>query len=203
MKYSLTVRSAALVLGLLALAACQRPADSAFYNRGGPESLLDVSSEVVNLSVATPGELNQLSSWIEKDQPTRAELYCTAGDMRCTQAQKVLGLQGVPTMLVPSGNYSVALVYERILARDCSQRYYDDGSNNYNENHPAFGCSVAANIVQQVSDKQEFVSPNLSDEPLGSVAVGTYRRLYSPASVPPAVHYSIDNSVVSESKTGD
>ena len=70
-----------LALGLLALSACQpKPSDSAYYNRGGPESLLDVSSEVVNLSVADPAALQELSTWIKQDQPTRAELYCNDGE---------------------------------------------------------------------------------------------------------------------------
>jgi hypothetical protein len=107
-------------------------------------------------------------------------------------AQKVLDLTGVPTLLVPSPNFSVALVYERILARDCNPRYIDNGSNYYNANHPAFGCAMAANIVQHVSDKQQFVSPNLSDDPLARRAVTDFGRAYTPR--PPIAPYNIDSS---------
>ena len=113
-------RSLLPLLAVAAIAACSPPPDSAFFNRGGPESLLDVSSEVVNLSVGDPVKLDELAKWIERDQPTRAELYCTVGEPRCEEARKVIELNAIPLMVVPSREYNVALVYERILARDCN-----------------------------------------------------------------------------------
>lgn len=178
---------------LIALAACHRPSDSAFYNHGVPESLLDVSSEVVTLSVADPDAVKELSRWIEQDQPTRAELYCGVGDMMCSRAQQVLDLHGVPTMQVPSAQASVTLVYERILARDCNQRYVDNGSNPFNTYHHSFGCSLAANVVQHVSNKQQFVSPNLMDVPPATEALQAYDRAYIPNPTKPA--YSVDQSL--------
>ncbi len=179
-------RTAILFIALLALAACQpKPSDSAYYNRGGAESLLDVSSEVVNLGVNDNASLKELSNWIKTDQPTRAELYCFAGDPRCTEARKVLDLHGVPTMNVESGDFSVALVYERILARDCKQRFRDNSVNQWNTNHPAFGCSVAANVVQHVSDKQQFIAPNITDTPRALGAVQSYDRAMTPPTATP------------------
>lgn len=190
------MRSVALIsLALLALTACHRPADSAYYNRGGPESRLDVSNEVVNLSVAGPNELAQLNSWIEQDQPSRAELYCSAGPS-CNEARKVLELQGVPVMMVPSMDNSVALVYERVLARDCTQRFRDNHNNNYNAPHASLGCALSANLVQHVSDKQQFVNPNLTDLPRATGAVAAYGRAYAPKQ---AVQ---ENTGVSESIVG-
>lgn len=188
------MRTIALIslAALLAVTGCKRPPDSAYYNRGGPEALLDVSSEVVNLSVAGPNELSQLNAWIEQDQPSRAELYCSAGPS-CTEARKVLELQGVPVMQVASMDNSVALVYERILARDCTQRYRDNGSNNYNAPHTALGCAISANIVQHVSDKQQFVKPNLTDIPRATGGVAAYDRAYAPKQM------SNQNSSVTES----
>ncbi len=171
------------LLALSALAACSAPPNSAYYNRGGPEALLDVSSEVVNLSVAGPNELSQLQSWIEQDQPSRAELYCPTSEPRCIEARKVLELNGVPTMAVPSMDYAVALVYERILARDCNQRFRDDGANNFNTPHAALGCSMSANIVQHVSDKQQFINPNLMDVPPATQAVHAHERAYAPPAI--------------------
>lgn len=190
-----------LLVSLLALSACQpKPTDSAYYNRGGPESLLDVSSEVVNLSVAGPADLQELSNWIKQDQPTRAELYCNDGDRRCTEARKVLDLHGVPTMVVPSGEYNVALVYERILARDCRQRYIDNGSNQWNTNHPAYGCSVAANVVQHVSNKQQFIAPNLTDVPRAVGAVQAYDRLMTPRA-PQTEGYDVQQSLTEQAQS--
>lgn len=187
-----------LPLALLSFAACTAP-DSAYYSRGTPESLLDVSSEVVNLSVAGPQELQELSDWVESDQPTRAELYCMDGDIRCNEARQVLDLQGVPTMLVPSPANNVALVYERILARDCNQRFRDNTSNNRNLNHAAWGCSVSANVVQHVSDKQQFVSPNLMDIQPATGAAQAYGRAYAPrAAVAP---YSVERPLTSSARS--
>lgn len=189
------------VLALIALGGCNRPHDSAFYNRGGPESRLDVSSEVVNLSVAGPGERAQLASWIEQDRPSRAELYCTAGDSRCTEARKVLELQGVPVMDVSSMDFTVTLVYERILARDCNQRFRDNSrNNNYNAPHPALGCAISANIVQHVPDKQQFVEPNLMDTPRATGAVTAYERAYTPR--PPSQQSTgVDQSIVNSARS--
>lgn len=188
-------------IALMALAACSPPPASTYYNRGGPEALLDVSSEVVNLSVAGPNELSQLSAWVQQDQPSRAELYCSTGEPRCNEALKVLELHGVPVMQVPSMDYSVALVYERILARDCNQRFVDNHDNHWNAPHPAFGCSMSANIVQHVSDKQQFVHPNLMDTPLSTGAVAAYNRAYAPkqaAKPSEGVQESIVNSAKSQ-----
>lgn len=188
----MNLRTALLLAFAASLAACHRPSDSAFYNRGGPESLLDVSSEVVNLSVAQPNELDELSRWIEQDQPTRAELYCN-GDMMCARVQQVLDLHGVPTMEVPSSQYSVTLVYERILARDCDPRFIDNSSNVWNKVTPSFGCTVAANVVQHVSDKQQFVSPNVSDPTTARTAVQAYDRAYIPYTTRPI--YNVEQSL--------
>jgi hypothetical protein len=145
---------------LFAASACHAPR-AAYYNRGAPESLLDVSSEVVNLPIATPAQVNELSSWLNSDQPTRAELYCNDTNLDCQNAVEVLELFAVPFIRIPSAESTATLVYERTLARDCDQRYIDNRSNPYNLNHPAFGCALAGNIVQHVSDKKQFVKPGL------------------------------------------
>ena len=196
----------AVCLALLALAACERPTDSAFYNRGGPEALIDNSSEVVNLSVASSSDQMQLATWVKQDKPTRAELYCYSGTPACNAAHKLLDQQHVPVMMVSSGDNTVALVYQRILARDCNQRFYDPsskGMDNYNASPPSFGCSMSANIVQEVPDKQEFVNPPIMDAARAGGAVDAYHRAYAP---PPSNStgnqpYSVKESVVDSAKT--
>jgi hypothetical protein len=194
-KYSLTV----LAILSLALTSCTRPPASAYFDRGGPESLIDVSSEVVNLTVHSDEELNELSEWINRDQPTRAELYCMDGDPMCEEAKQVLDLYGVPTLLVPSGEQAVTLLYERILARDCEQRFIDNNDNAYNLNHPSFGCSVAANTVQHVSNKQQFVNPNLMDYPGAEKGVQAYENYRLPPEV--RAPLSVDNSLTGASSS--
>lgn len=189
-----------LLLVLLSLAACQnqwRPSDAAYYNHGGPEQLLDVSSEVVNLSVGSAHDINALKQWIRQDHPTRAELYCSEADPRCRDSRRILESNGIPVMVVPSGDFTAALVYERVLAHDCDQRYHDDSHDYFSYNHPDFGCSIAANMIQQVSDKQQFVAPNLTDVPPATGAVATYGRAYA---TPTAARqpYSLQQSVIEQ-----
>ena len=179
-QVSASIRWISSVVLLMAAAACTPPADSAFFNRGGPESLLDVSSEVVTLGVESPAKLKELSAWIAKDNPTRAELYCNLNALSCTNAKRLLESKAIAVSVVPSADNSVTLIYERILARDCSQRFVDNTHDVYNASHPAFGCSVAANMVQQVSNKREFVNPNLSDTPPAAGGVAAYNRAYAP-----------------------
>lgn len=161
---------------LLGSAACSKIPPEAYFNRGSPESLIDYSSEVVNLSVGSPQEVNEFSSWVNRDQPSRAELYCTSGSAQCNEAKQVLDLFSVPYTHVPSAQATVTLIYERNLARDCEQRYMENGENHYNLNHPTFGCSISANIVQHVSDKKQILNPNIMDDPYSTRSVSTYKR---------------------------
>ncbi len=167
---------AALALVAISLAACSKIPPEAYFNRGAPESLMDYSSEVVNLSVGTASEVNEFSSWINRDQPTRAELYCTSGSAQCNEAKRALELFDVPFTHIPSAQATVTLIYERNLARDCEQRYMENGSNHYNLNHPTFGCATAANIVQSVSDKKQILNPSIMDDPYSARSVLTYKR---------------------------
>lgn len=169
-----------VLAGLMVLGACSQIPPQAYYDRGSPESLLDVSSEVVNLSVASEGAIDELANWLNQDQPSRAELYCPDGDAPCVAAQEVLDLYGVPSAYAPSSENMVTLVYERVLARDCENRYVDNSVNPYQLNHPTFGCSVAANMVQMVSDKQQFVRPNLMDDADAKKAVQVYKNYEKP-----------------------
>lgn len=191
--------TAFLLLGLTA--ACGRYEDGAF-SRGTPERLLDVSSEVVNLSVSSAAQVDELSQWVGRDQPTRAELYCSEGAPLCREARQVLELYGVPMLFVPSNAQTVTLVYERVLARDCDQAFNDDLKSWQNENHPAFGCAISANIVQHVAQKQQFISPNLGDYRDAESAVNQYNRYQS---VPPAQsgqnEYGLNQSLLQNAKT--
>lgn len=190
-----------LILGaaLLTLAACgPKPGDSAYMNRGGPESLIDVSSEAVNLNIATKKDVDALSQWIAGDAPTRADLQCDISSKTCKDALNVLKKKGVEVTSTPSANNTVTLVYERILARDCNQRYREPQGQMYNAPHPALGCSVAANIVQHVSDKSVFVNPAISDVPLSTGAVRGLGRLNSMTKIS---DYSVEKSLTESAKT--
>ena len=162
------------------MAACSQIPKEAYFARGTPESLLDASSEVINIRLESARSVNDVSDWINKDQPTRAELYCLESDRICSNARGVLEQFGVPVNFVAAADNRVTLVYERVLARDCENRYIDNSINPYNLNHPTFGCSVASNIVQHVSDKAQFTAPALMDYPDAEKAVQAYGRYLEP-----------------------
>ncbi len=163
----------------IVLVACSTIPKEAYFNRGEPESLLDASSEVVNLKVDSPASVREVTNWINQDQPTRAELNCTDGTRVCRQVQSVLHQFSVPVKYTSGSDNTVVLVYDRVLARDCENRYIDDRINPYNLNHPTFGCSMSVNMVQMVSDKRQFTTPQLmdySDADKSAQAIGFYKR---------------------------
>jgi len=177
-----------IVLLSVTLVACSHIPKEAYFGRGQPESLLDISSEVVNLKIESGSSIQEITNWINKDQPTRAELNCPDGDRLCVKVQKVLHQFDVPVKYTSTPDNTIVLVYERILARDCENRYIDNLVNPYNLHHPTFGCTTAVNIVQMVSDKRQFTSPALmdySDAGKAVQSVGFYRTpsTFSPAKV--------------------
>jgi hypothetical protein len=53
------------------------------------------------------------------------------------------------------------------------------GSRSYN--HPSFGCAVAGNAVQMVSDKRQFTNPGLLDFPDAEKAEMNYKNYLKPS----------------------
>ena len=200
MRSMISARSLLMASALLVLGACGTPpTDSAYQTRGGPEALLDVSSEVVSLGVGSASEVNDLDVWIGRDHPSRAELNCASGDKHCRDARRVLEKANIPVVAGANGGQSVTLVYERIVARDCNPRYIDNRGNYYNTNHAAFGCAVSANMVQHVTNKQEFINPSLLDDPSAVRGVNDLKRAYAPR--PIVAPYSLDESLVEKART--
>lgn len=194
-----TLRFVSLTLALALVGCGAPPSDSAYLNRGDPASLLDASSEVISFSTASKHDLKELGMWIERDAPTRAELNCASDDKLCGEARRLLIARGVPVEAGAIADRSVTLIYERILAHDCDHRFVDNTHNYYNTSDAAFGCSVAANMVQQVTDKQEFVNPNTAGKPSAVRAVNDIKRAYTPR--PIVEPYKVGDSSVAKAKT--
>lgn len=154
--------------------ACNEIPGEAYFNRGSPESLLDVSSEVVNMSVPSGPSVHDLATMLSQDPPSQAEINCDMSQKACQDALAMLERHNVPTQQT-NGPLGITLIYERVVARDCENRYIDNSINPYNLHPPTMGCSVAANIVQMVSNKQQIVNPSLMDLPDAEKAVQTYR----------------------------
>jgi hypothetical protein len=167
---------------LLALsAACTIQPPESYFNRGGPESLMDMSSEVVTFDVNADTGITDMTNWINQDQPSRAELSCDQASASCNQAQQALNQFGVPVSFASSGQNVVTLYYDRVVARDCENRFIDNSVNPYNLTHPTLGCSLASNMVQQITDKRQITSPTLLDYQDGERierAMDGYRQPY-------------------------
>jgi hypothetical protein len=163
MKKSIFTTCYSIVASTLLLASCSKIPAEAYGQRGSPESLLDVSSEIVTVELLSQASVEEIADWVESDQPTRAEIYCVEGDMLCDEAEQVFSVFGVEYEWIPSQVSEANLIYERVIAHDCENRFIDNRINPYNLNHPTFGCSVASNTVKMVSDRRQFVSPALLD----------------------------------------
>lgn len=168
-----------LLAACAVVSACSEIPAGAYYNRGEPENLLDTSTEVVTLSLSR-GSMEALASMVAEDPPSRVELACAAADPLCAEAMDIFDRQAIPTEFAGAGG-EVTLVYERVMPRDCENRYIDNSINPYNLHPLTFGCSVSANTVQMVSDKRQFVSPALMDFPDGEKPVQAYRHYLKPA----------------------
>jgi len=192
MKIALMATIATVVVG------CSTIPNEAYYLRGDPEGLLDQSSEVVNFELNDYSSLDELHNWIRDDQPTRAELHCYEGDSTCSEAEQILKQYGVSAAFVPSGDQLVTLIYERVMARDCENRYIENGVNPYNLAHPSYGCSTASNINQMVADKRQFTAPallGLPDAERSERVMDGYRQPYSasPVKIDPNLKESFDD----------
>lgn len=154
-----------LALFLGTLSACEDIPDAAYFNRGSPEALLDRSTERVSIALGESNAQDELIYWLNQEQPTRAEISCVDGDLTCASTRNTLEKFGVTSIKrVPGQNgAAVHLIYERVVARDCDNRYLDNPHNAYNLNHPTFGCSTIVNSVQMVADKRQFTNPALRD----------------------------------------
>ncbi len=172
----LTIISA-LVIALLVSACGERLKKEAYVTRGNPNNLIDASAERVSFGLGNASVIGDVSGWINRDQPTRAELTCTDNSYTCNEVKSVLNQFGVPFKMVSKiGANNVVLVYERVVARDCDSRYVDNHFNPYNLNHKTFGCSVAANIVQHASEQSQITNPALQDPQDAERAVKVFNK---------------------------
>lgn len=173
---------ALIALSLPALAACSTIPQQAYQNRA-PESLLDLSAEMVSIRFASAQGMDELVGWLNQEAPTRAELACTDAEPACGQAKAALSQFNVPFDQVQDPRNTASLFYDRVMARDCDSRYVNNSINPYRLNHPSFGCAISANMVQMVADKRQFVNPTLLDLADGEKLVQAYRAYQMPSPV--------------------
>lgn len=166
----------------LMLAGCVGGASSPdiYANRGDPESMLDISSEVVTIGLKNPKAHTELLDWLKREQPRSADLACDAATASCRKAREALEQYGVKFRSTGAGANEVSLIYERVIARDCDPRYLDNHSNPYNVNYSAFGCAVKANMVRSVAPKRQMLNPATLGSVDGEKAVMNYQGYMNP-----------------------
>lgn len=162
------------------LSACSQIPEEEYFQRGSPYSLLDASSEVVNVALVSEESVAEVVQWIDQDQPTQAELYCLDGEAVCMQTLETLEMFSVPVHYVSAADNNLVLMYDRVVARDCDNRYVDNPANPYNLSHRTFGCSTSVNMVQMIGDKRQLTSPALLDFRDGERAVQDYETYLKP-----------------------
>lgn len=178
-----TLFKLSVIFSVAAISACSTIPKQAYYNRGQPESLLNVTSEETTVDLRQRNGLQQLTQLVNAKQPSNAQLTCT-NRMMCDRASEILDQYKVPYNKNNGSANTVTLTYKDIKARDCENRYIDNHINPYNLNHPTFGCSISINQVQMVSDKRQFVDPALLGSYDGEKAVQNYDTYQSRTPVP-------------------
>jgi len=166
------IKKLSIVVCLFSISACSQIPPEAYYTRGQPESLLDVTSEKVNIAFTSPASADELTRWLDDEAPDNAIVTCAS--KLCDKIQQILDQYDIEYSVAGGTQDGVSLVYENIAAYDCDNRFISNHNNPYNLNHKNFGCSVAANVVMSVSDKAQFVRPKLLGQYDGEKATQNY-----------------------------
>jgi len=154
------------VLALSLVSACSVIPQGANQSYS-PESLLDVSQEVVTIDAVNASSASELSTLLESNSPSRVVVACNPAVGACKKAIKVLSQYGVPYETANEGP-AIALHFDNIVAHDCEQGFVSNHINPYNLNYAAFGCAVSANTVQMVSDTRTVEDYKLTPPSLNS-----------------------------------
>lgn len=148
----------------LVLFACSEIPEQAYYTRGQPESLLEVTQTEAIFTLNKKTVVSDISKWIKNASPSEALLHCQKKNKICNRVEALLKKKGISTARNTSSTNEVTFFYEQISVRKCENRYIDNTVNPYNLNHPTFGCTIASNSAQMVANKQQFINPNLTDK---------------------------------------
>jgi hypothetical protein len=163
---------------ILLISACDE-APPTYANPGDPERQLVITTETATIELRSRESLDQLKETLKSDTPAQAKLGCPATDAICAQARSLLLKANVPIELSSAEN-EVTLIYQRVAAVACDNRYKNNALNNNNIAHSSFGCSIRTNMVQSVTNKQHFINPALLDYMDGDKAAQTYQHYLNP-----------------------
>ena len=185
------------LLGLVVLAACAEVPPDPYSDKGAPETMLSVSSEVVNFDLDSPSLLGDLSDALTKNPPSSATLNCSSTGQVCANVRAVFNRFDIHLQESSGKEVGVTLLYDRMVTHSCQNRYVDNMFDHNELNHPAFGCSVRSNMLNMVVDKKQFTSPAALDPRDGEKVEQNYQDYLKPP-VAPANSGSLLNSTTSQ-----
>ena len=151
------IKLAAVIL-LIGQTACSVIPHEAYSDQWKHEALLDVATESINVDLGRRNALAQIANMVNSQQPSNAVLYCSNMHV-CDRAASFLDNYGVPYEIRKAESNVASLNFERIVTRDCENRFISNHTNPYNLHHPTFGCASSLNTLQMVRDKRQITDP--------------------------------------------
>ncbi len=199
---------------LLSLAACQSTTTADYANPGDAERQLVYNTQTTAIELTNRDSLDRLRETLAMDTPSGAQLTCVDQDPLCPAAQSALLKAHIPLEVkAPSeseqdtdkttekAESTVMLTYKRLAVRGCENRYIDNSINSANIAQASLGCSIRSNMVQMVTDKQQFVNPALLDYSDGEKAAQNYQTYINPPAASSTSNGGNTSSLIGASST--
>lgn len=183
------ILSPALFL-MATLCSCSGAPPIAYTNKGDPERQLVITTEAAVIALDDRDSIARLKETLRTDRPALARLHCPEAAALCAQAEAVLRQAGITpdrgrkdaeAAEDEEDSETVTLIYRRTAAAECDHRYVDNSLNSANIAMSQLGCSLRSNMVQMVTDRQQFVNPGLLDYMDGEKAARNYQNYLTPA----------------------
>ncbi len=197
-------------LTIMLLSACEQIPSERYADQSNPDHLIVTNSELVTITLSAKDASERLNDALSDNPPDRAVINCSPTESACKKATKALSKHHVPmeTLIDANAAANITLVYDKLAAKECDNRYRDNSQNSNNLNHQAYGCSIGANIAQMVTDKRQFTKPSLMDYTDGEKAASNYDSYLNPPAASSSgggsggVASGIGSSLISSSSGG-
>jgi hypothetical protein len=130
-----------------------------------PEALIDISSERVSFSLKDKKSVEEALDWMYKNRPSKVEISCSNSKI-CGELHNAIKTAKVPHKHLDKNAEIVVFIYNKVVAKDCDK----SANGRY-----VFGCSVASNMVNMISDYKQIIDPPLS----GDASAGRLAKIYN------------------------
>ncbi len=151
-SYILIIASLALIVG------CSSRGNTPITAK----NLITSSSRVVSFSLDNASSINSIDSALADSTPTKAEISCPGKLPICQTIQNKLSARKVEIKQVFDDSNRLSLIYLKTSARNCPPQ--------------VFGCSVAANTLQEIPNYKQITSPSISSPASASYLADGYNK---------------------------